>query len=316
MPIGGTETFHRSLLPRLKKTVEIAGFVATGFHGGDGEKLQVPYATGINAARRLAEHCEVVVVWGINSLVGILPCDRPKVIAVHHGDWSSDWSNNLVLDQLNLIDTIVCVNAHTAIKLAETGKPVWHIPNAIDPDRLVPSGQQLELLSRWGIAEGARIVLFAHRLSGEKQPHMAVRIAKELPHNWVMVIAGDGPERESVQEAAAGCDRVRVVGSCDTLADWLALSHCFLSLSTHEGFGLSVGEAMAAGIPTVSTPTGIANEWATTLQADSTESQWAETIVNATVRIPAHMIRDQFSVERMVASWQHVIHAVASTETR
>jgi glycosyltransferase involved in cell wall biosynthesis len=307
MPIGGTETFHQSLLPRLKAAIDIAGFVATGFHGGDGQKLQVPYATGISAAKRLAAHCDIVVVWGINGLAEILPQRRPKVIAVHHSDLSSDWNTNVILNQLDLIDEIICVNEGTAKRMSSCGKPTHFIPNAIDPDRLIPSGQQSVLRSRFGIPADSKIVLFGHRLSSEKRPNLAVNIARQLPAGWTMVLAGDGPEKDSVKELSAGCDRVRIVGACDSLADWLSISSCFLSLSMYEGFGLAIGEAMAAGVPAVSTPTGIASGLATTLLANSTPKEWADAIVNAAICVQPEVILERFSVQRMVSHWQDVL---------
>jgi len=307
MPIGGTETFHRSLLPRLRHVVDIAGFVATGFHGGDGSKLEVPYATGIAAARRLAAHCDVVVVWGITNLEAILPANRPRVIAVHHADESNDWSHNTILKQLWLIDEIICVNERTATKLAAYGKPVHYVPNAIDPERITPSGKQSGLRAVHGIPSDSKIVLFGHRLSFEKRPQLAVEIARELPENWTVVIAGEGQERPAVESVSAGCNRVRVVGACDSLADWLSVSDCFLSLSKEEGFGLSIAEAMAAGVPTVSTPTGIAPGLATTLPTESTAIQWADAIANASVVVQPDVIAERFSVQRLVAEWKDVI---------
>ena len=307
--IGGTETHHQTLLPRLKYRVDVAGFVASGFPGGDGRKLEVPYATGVPAAKQLAAHCDVLVVWGIADLKAILPTNRPKVIAVHHADSSSGWSNDLILKQLDMIDEIVCVNEATAAKLAATGKPTHYIPNAIDPKRIVPSGQQHALRSLHNISADSRIVLFGHRLSDEKRPELAVEIARLLPAGWVMAIVGDGPLKHDVKRAAADCDRVRLVGACESLADWLAISDCFLSLSTFEGFGLSVAEALAAGVPVVSTATGIAPGLATTLPTFATPAEWAKAIQTAEVKAWPAIILDRFSVDRMVQSWANVITA-------
>ena len=303
MPIGGTETFHRSLLPRLKQIVNIAGFTATAFHGGGGSLLHVPYSTGVESARNLAANCDILVVWGIHDLVKILPVNRPKVIAVHHSDWSSDWNNNLILNQLDTIDEVICVNENTSTQLASYGKTTHYIPNAINPRRVTPSGKQSELRAQFSIPEESKIVLFGHRLSTEKRPKLAVEIARKLPQGWMMVIAGDGPQRD----LAADCDRVRVVGAVESLADWLAISDCFLSLSTFEGFGLSICEAMAAGVPTVSTPAGIAPGLATTLPTDSTAAEWADAIVTAKAIVTPAEILDRFSVQRMVDSWASVI---------
>jgi len=309
MGIGGTETFHRTLLPRLGKVCSVAGFVSTAFHGGDGTLLEVPYAAGVEAAQQLAADCGVIVAWGISDLKSILPVNRPKVIAVHHSDLSSDWGNQLILHQLDTIDEIICVNEEVAQYFSQTcGKPVHHIPNAIDPDRIRPSGQQAALRSQYGIPAESKIVLFGHRLSAEKRPLLAVEIARHLPHGWMMVIVGDGHEKTKVEQAAAGVDQIRVIGRADSLADWLSLSSCFLSLSLFEGFGLAIGEALAAGVPTVSTPTGIASGRAITLPSDcTTATEWADAITHASSIVTPAAILDQFSVERMVSVWSSVI---------
>jgi len=310
LPIGGTETFHKTLLPRLKRVVDIAGFVAAGIYTGDGAKLQVPYATGLKAARRLAAYSDIVVAWGLQDLRAILPANRPKVIAVHHADWSNVWSNDNILNQLDLIDEIICVNADVAKNIAASGKPTHWIPNAIDPARIIPSGQQSQLRVQHSIPADAKIVLYGHRLSPEKRPVLAVEVARQLPEDWVMVIAGDGSQMQAVLNAAAGCNRVRIVGAFDSLADWLSISDCFLSLSTFEGFGLSIAEAIAAGLPTVSTPTGIAPGLATTIPVDSSACEWAETIVNATAKVQSDDMFQRFSVARMVSSWAKVLEFV------
>lgn len=307
LPVGGTETFHRTLLPRLSKVCDVAGFVATGFYGGDGSLLGVPYATGVDAACKLAAHCDVIVVWGLSDLADILPADRPRVIAVHHSDASSSWSNDTILSQLDLIDSVICINAGAAERLSDCGKPVHFIPNAIDSERLIPTVNTSELRHDFGIPADSRIVLFGHRLSGEKRPVLAVEIAKQLPDDWTMVIAGHGPELGAVESSAAGCDRVRIVGPCESLASWLAISDCFLSLSIFEGFGFSVAESLAAGLPVVSTSTGIAPGLATTLPTDAMPAEWAYAICTARPLVePAEILR-RYSVHSMVEAWADVV---------
>lgn len=305
---GGTETFHRTLIPRLRSIVEVAGFVATGFSGGDGQSLGVPYSTGLESARNLAANTQVIVTWGISDLRTILPADRPRVIAVHHSDWSSEWSNRTITSQSDLIDEIVCVNADAAVQLARRIKnPVHYIPNAVDPGRIITSGRQTELRAEFGIAADSKIVLYGHRLSAEKRPALAVEIARLLPENWTLVIAGDGPEHRIVEQLASDTDRVRVVGHCVNLADWLSISDCFLSLSTFEGFGLSVCEALMAGIPVVSTHVGIAPGLAMTLPIESKAIEWAAAIENSHQVVTPETISSFFGVERMVSDWHATI---------
>lgn len=309
LPIGGTETFYCTLLPRLRDRVNVTGFVATTIIGGDGGRLQVPYATGLGAARELAEQSDIVVTWGIDCLRDVLPRSRPKVISAHHSDWSSEWSNALTLRQLDLIDEIVCVNEDVSRQIkACCRNPTHYIPNAIDPARILPSGQQSTLRAQFGIFTESKIVLFGHRISLEKRPALAVEIAKHLPAGWVMVIAGDGAEKNKIEKLAADCDRVRVVGRVESLADWLSISACFLSLSTFDGFGLAIGEAMLAGVPTVSTPVGIAPGLAITLPADSTASEWAAAISDSAAWVQPAGMADRFSVDRMVSAWADVLN--------
>lgn len=310
LSIGGTETFHRTLLPELSKRTNISGFVCTGLGGGDPEKLGVPYATGFKAARRLAQHCDVIVSWGIDSLNAVLPEHRPKVISVHHADFSSEWSNRCVIDQLRLTDAIVCVDANTASELSSCGQPVHFIPNAVDPRRLIPTVDSYSLKSQFAIPDDSKILLFGHRLSPEKRPGLAIEILKNLPEDWTLIIVGEGSERSTVEKLGAGCDRIRIVGPCETLANWLQIADCFISLATFEGFGLSIGEAVAAGVPTVSTRTGIAPWIAQTLPVECTAEQWADAVLRAKIITNPQAVLDRYSVTSMVDSWCKLLDSV------
>ncbi len=248
---GGTETFHQTLLPRLRHRRNLIGFASAAFHGGDGSRLKVPYAMGVEAGRKMAAESDIVVTWGIDDLRSVLPESRPHVISVHHADETSDWSNSLQLRQLDLIDQIVCVHPGAARYLRErTNTPVEWIANCVDPTRLRVGSQAASLRELHGIPDSSKVLLFGHRLSGEKQPLKAIEIANELPEEWVLVVAGDGPLLNDCRRMATS--RVRVVGRTDSLADWLSISDRFLSLAEFEGYGLSVAESLAFGVPVVS----------------------------------------------------------------
>jgi L-malate glycosyltransferase len=72
-------------------------------------------------------------------------------------------------------------------------------------------------------------------------------------------LIGDGPERAQVEATAISLglgDRVRFMGERDDLPGLLASSDIFALSSTQESFGLASLEAMAAGLPVVSTDVG------------------------------------------------------------
>lgn len=294
---GGTETFHKTLLPRLRHYRNILGFCATGSHSGNGLLLKVPYSTGIDSARELCSKADVVVAWGIDSLEKILPENRPKVIAVHHSDWSSGWSNDTIRNQRQFIDEVVCVNKHVSTVLnGRSWKSYW-IPNAVDPERIRTTANLGAIKES---IDGKKVCLFGHRMVKEKQPHLAVQIASYLPSDWIMVMVGDGPQKPTNTPS-----NVKVVGRTETLADWLSVANVFISLSEFDGFGLSMAEASAMQVPIVATPVGIAPQVATELLAIvAPPSCWARAIVEADGE---QCPKVDFSVEKHVAEWAKVL---------
>jgi N-acetyl-alpha-D-glucosaminyl L-malate synthase BshA len=70
---------------------------------------------------------------------------------------------------------------------------------------------------------------------------------------------GDGPERQTAEELSRKLDigdQVQFVGKQEQMEDILAIADLFLLPSEYESFGLAALEAMAAGVPVVSTNAG------------------------------------------------------------
>ena len=80
------------------------------------------------------------------------------------------------------------------------------------------------------------------------------RIADRHP-DWSLRIWGEGPDRGQLeaQVAAAGlADRIELPGVTAQPGEWIETSDAFVLSSRFEGWGLVLGEAMAAGLPSVS----------------------------------------------------------------
>jgi glycosyltransferase involved in cell wall biosynthesis len=145
----------------------------------------------------------------------------------------------------------------------------YHERCAIPLDKIVviPNGVRVPRAERTpraalGVREDAFLVCGAGRLSPEKGFDRVVEaLATPLlkARNVALVIAGDGPSRGAL-EALIGArdlaDRVHLLGHRDDLPAVLNAADAFVVSSVHEGMSNVLMEAMALGLPCVSTPVG------------------------------------------------------------
>ena len=101
-----------------------------------------------------------------------------------------------------------------------------------------------------------------------------------------LTIAGDGPELDSLRRAAAGDERVRLLGSVptDRVADLFRSSDVFAFPSSIDAFGLVLVEAFAAGLAVAVAPEpGAVGDLAVTerncvVVDERTPSAWAKAL--------------------------------------
>lgn len=96
-------------------------------------------------------------------------------------------------------------------------------------------------------------------LRAVKNLPMLVRACGGVSGRWRLVIVGEGPEEETIRQAAAMmgmADRLVMPGFLPRSYDYTGLFDIAALSSSSEQFPLAVVEAMAAGLPVVSTPVG------------------------------------------------------------
>jgi glycosyltransferase involved in cell wall biosynthesis len=165
----------------------------------------------------------------------------------------------------NRVGRYLAVSRAIAAELVERlGWPAEKIEvvyNAVDAERVVataPAGLREEL----GGGEDRPLVLTPARLHAQKGHATLLEAAAQVP-DAVFVLAGDGPEREPLEALAQRLgvsDRVRFLGRREDVPDLLATCDVFALPSLYEGSSLAVLEAMAAGIPIVSSAIGGTDE--------------------------------------------------------
>ncbi len=120
------------------------------------------------------------------------------------------------------------------------------------------------LSTNFSIQENAKILLYAGRLSPEKNAGLLIETAKQLTSsatNFRFLILGDGPERPAFEKLAERTCPGRFVftghiAERERLADILANGDAFVHPNPREPFGIAPLEAMASGLPVVAPNAG------------------------------------------------------------
>ena len=293
MPIGGTEAWHLSLLPRLRS---VAGLVVLNpsMAGGPLDRLGCETGTGIDAARKLARACKVLVVWNIGDALGQLATRGLKVISVSHTDSTSDWTRNLIQAQAPWTDHVVTI-CEDSRRIVPDGIPHTLIRNAPDPRR-VEMVNAIEKPNR-------KLAVIVSRFSREKRLDMLGKVFEDHLPDWELWLIGEGNDRPKERY------NVRVLPPTQTPGDYYAIADVVLSASEYEGYGLASAEALLAGVPVVSTPVGLfadKPQLATIVDHTAEAWEWAEAIRRAE-RKP---IDDLDRIEDWVDEWQGLIDSL------
>lgn len=179
------------------------------------------------------------------TLVGSHPFYKPAVtFSINKSDAVTSVSESLKEDTLRLF----------SIK-----KDIHVVPNFIDLEKHLNNFTDCQ---RGMMAEDhERIITHISNFREVKQIPDVIKvfynIQKEIPVKLMMV--GEGPEKEGAElmvEELGISDRVIFFGNSNEIDRILCFSDLFLLPSQTESFGLAALEAMASGVPVISTNTG------------------------------------------------------------
>ncbi len=182
------------------------------------------------------------------------------------------------------VDRYIAISAEIRTGLLEAGidpARISSIPNGIDTGKFAPvtAERRQELRGRLGLPAGGRILVYTGRLALTKGVMMLAEIwgdiAPEFPDaHLVLVGTGYGSVdscevelREFVARHGLS-HRVTMPGNIPNVNEYLQASDLFVFPSDYEGFGLSILEAMAVGLPMVSTRVGVAADVAARYQPE------------------------------------------------
>lgn len=179
------------------------------------------------------------------TLVGNHPFYKPAVtFSINNSDVVTSVSKSLKEDTLHLFD----------IK-----KEIHVVPNFIDIPKKINTFTecQRDLMAD----KTERIITHVSNLRKVKRVKDVIevfdRIQKKIPSK--LIIVGEGPEREDCEmlcEKKGIEDKVLFVGNSNEVDKILCFTDLFILPSEKESFGLAALEAMACGVPVISSNTG------------------------------------------------------------
>jgi alpha-1,6-mannosyltransferase len=185
-----------------------------------------------------------------DSLAGLMTMFSPPGVPA---GWLADQFNR---STARSYDVVLCTTAWAAAGFRRLGVPnLLQVPLGVDLACFHPGRRDESLRSR--LAPGGQALLVhCSRLSPEKRPQRALGALAELRRRGlpaVLVVAGDGPQRRSLQAQARGLPVrfLRHISDRGVLARLLATADVVIAPGPVETFGLSALEALASGTPVV-----------------------------------------------------------------
>ena len=244
-PLFLYQPYELALSSKLVDMVKLHGIEILHVH------YAIPHAYAAYMAKKMLqeEGIYVPIVTTLHgtdiTLVGSHPFYKPAVsFSINNSDAVTSVSQSLKEDTLRLFD----------IK-----KEIDVVPNFIDFSR---HKNQISDCQREVMAKGGeRIITHISNFRKVKQIPDVIKIfyniQKKLPAKLMMV--GEGPEKAEAERLCANLgilDKVVFFGNSHEIDKILCFSDLFLLPSQTESFGLAALEAMASGVPVISSNTG------------------------------------------------------------
>lgn len=270
----------------------------------------------------------------VGAIAGARGRPRPRIVTGVRVADPSRWRQRLERWVSRRVDKIVCVSQSVAVFCSGQGpipqQKLEVIPNGIELDRY--PAQPAANLTQFGVPADRQAIASIGRLHAQKGIDWMLRVAPQilaqLPSHDLLLV-GDGPERTTLQDLAASlgiADRVHFAGWRPDVPEILATSSLLVLPSRWEGMPNVVLEAMATGLPVVSTRAAGVEELLGPLSDSQTVNvDDAEGFVEAVLRLagdPSHAKEigqqnrrragEHFSLGAMIAAYERLYESLPS----
>jgi glycosyltransferase involved in cell wall biosynthesis len=162
------------------------------------------------------------------------------------------------------VSACLAVSEETRTEAVQFGIPperVHLIPNGVDRRSFRPASPKERADARRALGlECQRLVLYVGRLAPEKNPlgllEAWAAVDGAIRTGSMLALVGDGPLRAMLADyvvARGLSESVQIVGEQNDVACWMRAADLYVLASHNEGLSNTLLEAMASGLPVVST---------------------------------------------------------------
>jgi glycosyltransferase involved in cell wall biosynthesis len=207
---------------------------------------------------------------GTISRIAAILSGVPIIISTYHGSWPDSNTFTRNLHKLLASHTTIMVANSNYIRGYFTAlfgfseDRCTTIYNGVNLDNFCHQSKQLRAETRksFGLPEEAKVVTWTGRLHPDKGIDVLILAAEktiESVPNTHFLIIGDGMSRQHLEQLTQSRkigSHVHFIGAKSDVRPGLEAADIFVLPSRREGFGVSLIEAMAMGLPVIGTNLG------------------------------------------------------------
>ena len=201
---------------------------------------------------------------GMTGFLSKMLLRKPYIVFAQGDDIYHPWlfvklSSRLVFRQAS---AVIALTEHMKREMQKIqNREVLVIPNGVDLEMFESTTLSGIARSKVELSETAKIILFVGRLNPVKGLTTLMKAMKLISPKYAqanLVLVGKGEERQHLQEMVKEfglSSRVSFIGEVPNtkIPEYMSASDVFVLPSLSEGFPVTIPEAMAAGLPIVTT---------------------------------------------------------------